>query len=173
MIFSRSSAALQKVDEHMEVFELPVRSVTSSCCHCLAKLAKLSATPPIKTTTAQRPGRLKAKRKLKIQRHQSSSNVNNANGKPNLISDLKPDDLPQVDGFCCGHAYLKLSDEKGCACLCPQCIGNACAKKGSDFVQCTCKYYTKLQLKVNCRTRLHQPIQPKFVSDFDHVSQEL
>ena len=118
----RSSAALQKVDEHMEIFELPVKSVTS-CSHCLAKLAKLSATPPIKSTTAQRPGRLKAKRKLKIQRHQSSSNVTGNGNKPALISDLKPDDLPQVDGFCCGHAYLKLSDEKGCSCLCPQCIG--------------------------------------------------
>ena len=135
----------------MEVFELPVRSVTSSCCHCLAKLAKLSATPPIKTTTAQRPGRLKAKRKLKIQRHQSSSNVNNANGKPNLISDLKPDDLPQVDGFCCGHAYLKLSDEKGCACLCPQCIGNV-QKKGqilynvhaSTILNCSSKWIVGL-----------------------------
>ena len=42
---------------------------------------------------------------------------------PTLISDLKPDDLPQVDGFCCGHSYLKLSDARACACLCPQCIG--------------------------------------------------
>ena len=38
-----------------------------------------------------------------------------------LTSDLKPDDLPQVDGFCCGHSYLKLSDATGCVCLCLQC----------------------------------------------------
>ena len=118
----------------MEAFELPVKSVTS-CSHCLAKLAKLSATPPIKATTAQRPGRLKAKRKLKIQHRQSSSNVNG--NKPTLISDLKPDDLPQVDGFCCGHAYLKLSDEKGCACLCPQCIGirTGCSRWIGDILK--------------------------------------
>ena len=98
-------------EKSLQDFRLPVNEV-SSCCHCLAKLAKLSATPPIKST--QRPVRLKAKRTFK-------KRPNNA--MPTLISDLKPDDLPQVDGFCCGHSYLKLSDARACACLCPQCIG--------------------------------------------------
>lgn len=43
-----------------------------------------------------------------------------------LDSDIKPDDLPQVDGVCCGHAYLKLSDTKGCLCLCAQCQALNC-----------------------------------------------
>ena len=54
-----------------------------------------------------------------------------------LKSDIKPNDLPQVDGFCCGHHYLKLSDPNGCICLCNQCqafhCGEAEASPASDI----------------------------------------
>ena len=65
--------------------------------------------------------RTKAKRTLKKQ-------------SPSDKPALKPDDLPQVEGFCCGHAYLKLSDSQGCACLCQQCIGKSSMKQNKGVV---------------------------------------
>ena len=107
-----------RVTETREGAQSQVAEEPSCCCHCLAKLAKAS-TPPIKPT--QRPMRTKAKRTLKKQ-------------SPSDKPALKPDDLPQVEGFCCGHAYLKLSDSQGCACLCQQCIGKSSMKQTKGVV---------------------------------------
>ena len=111
-----------RVTDNREGAQNQVAEEPSCCCHCLAKLAKAS-TPPI--NPKQRPMRTKAKRTLKKQ-------------SPSDKPALKPDDLPQVEGFCCGHAYLKLSDSQGCACLCQQCIGKSSMKQTKCVVvQCS------------------------------------
>ena len=85
------------------------------CGHCRNKEARYSykdsiLTPPIHS-------RMEAVRNPKrtIFKRQTTTS------EPTLTSDLRPDDLPQVDGYCCGHAYLKLSDGQRCVCLCVQC----------------------------------------------------
>ena len=84
------------------------------CGHCRNKEARYSSQGSI--LTPPMPSRMEAVRNpKKIFKRQTTTS------EPTLTSDLRPDDLPQVDGYCCGHAYLKLSDGNRCVCLCVQC----------------------------------------------------
>ena len=60
---------------------------------------------------------------------------------------LKPDDLPQFDGFCCGHSYLKYSDINGCTCNCDQCLALNC-DKSAPTIQYQVKKHAKLETNV-------------------------
>lgn len=119
--------------------------VPQPCGHCRNKEAKYQTgrfvqTPPL---NGGHRGKLSFKKKS-LKKHSLFRNKSslaagltcnsNGGGGPMLRSDMRPDDLPQVDGFCCGHAYLKLSDANGCVCLCAHCRAIDCerSRKGQE-----------------------------------------
>ena len=86
------------------------------CGHCRNKEARYSSQGSIPTSPIpHRWEAMKGRRSRNIFKRQATTS------EPVLSSDLRPDDLPQTDGYCCGHAYLKLSDLNRCVCLCVQC----------------------------------------------------
>ena len=77
-----------------------------------------------------------------------------------LNSDIRPDDLPQVDGYCCGHAYLKLSDFSGCVCLCSQCREMNCAGSKALFEQALANGQAAQQPPINKRLLPNNESEP-------------
>jgi hypothetical protein len=81
------------------------------CWHCFCKNNKAS----------------KRKSSDRIRKHTSRHHHHRHNNESSIANtEMFPDDLPQVGGFCCGHSYLKLSNADSCSCECPQCIELEC-----------------------------------------------
>ena len=93
----------------------PLMGEMKICGHCRNKELRYSSQGSNPTSPIPHKWEANKGPRKKIFKRQTTTS------EPVLSSDLRPDDLPQVDGYCCGHAYLKLSDLNRCVCLCVQC----------------------------------------------------
>ena len=101
-----SRSATSQSPKQLQQFALP-------CIHCRNKEARYLSHGSLPNMNRNQPQLAVLGKKQRRVLRNSEAAI--------LTSDLKPDDLPQVDGYCCGHSYLKLSDATGCVCLCLQC----------------------------------------------------
>ncbi len=83
-----------------------VRAQTLSCAHCADKRAQDVSARSLQLLT----------RSKSAAEHKNTSK----------IEDLWLEDLPKAVGYCCGHAYLDLSNAQICQCGCPQCVELNC-----------------------------------------------